>query len=264
MQLDFYQVDAFASQVFGGNPAGVVPLYEWLSDELMQSIAAENNLSETAFFVSRGEYFDLRWFTPTTEVDLCGHATLAAAWVLFEALGYPDDCVVFETQSGRLFVDRDEDGLLSMDFPAWEIKPFQVTERVTKALGAKPSELYLSRDLMAVFDHEETVRSLNPDMALASELDGMVLIATAPGQDYDFVSRVFAPSVGIPEDPVTGSAHCTLVPYWAARLGKQQLTSYQASARGGELFCREEGARVSIAGRASCYLMGTIILKHEF
>ena len=262
MELDFYQIDAFASKIFGGNPAGVVPLYEWLSDGLMQSIAAENNLSETAFFVNKGEYFDLRWFTPTTEVDLCGHATLAAAWVLFEILGYPDDCVVFETQSGRLFVDREADGLLSMDFPAWEAKPFQVTERVTKALGAKPAELYLSRDLMAVFEDEVTVRDLAPDLARVAELDGMALIVTAPGGDYDFVSRVFAPSVGIPEDPVTGSAHCTLVPYWAARLGKQKLSAYQASARGGELFCREEGERVCIAGRASCYLTGSLILRN--
>lgn len=262
MKLDIFQVDAFSAEVFGGNPAAVVPLYEWLSDELMQQISLENNLPETAFFVQRGEYYELRWFTPGGEIDLCGHATLAAAYVLFECLEYPDECIVFATRSGRLFVDRDDSCTLSMDFPAWPAKPFQVTERVQRALGVRPDELYFSRDFMAVFKDEATVRALKPDMELVEKLDGLCLIATAPGEDYDFVSRVFVPSLGIPEDPVTGSAHCTLVPYWAKRLGKTELHAYQASERGGELFCRDLGDRVKIAGAAALYLKGVIYLEH--
>ena len=260
MQLDIYQIDAFASQIFSGNPAAVVPLYEWLSDGLMQRIASENGLSETAFFVRKGEYFELRWFTPEAEIDLCGHATLAAAHVLFEFLNYTDECVVFETKSGRLFVDRDAEGLLSMDFPSWAPKPFKVTERVSEALGVRPDELYITRDILAVFSDEATVRALEPDMAQVVKLDGLALIATAPGEEYDFVSRVFAPSVGIPEDPVTGSAHCSLVPYWASRLGKKRLRAFQASKRGGELFCEDMDDRVKIAGHAVCYMVGAIIL----
>lgn len=262
MKLDIYQVDAFSSQVFGGNPAAVVPLFEWVSDELLQRIALENNLSETAFFVKQGEYYELRWFTPCGEVDLCGHATLAAAHVLFEHMGYADECVVFATRSGRLFVDKDQGCVLSMDFPSWEAKPFQVTERVQRALGQRPSELYFSRDFMAVFETEEQVRSLRPDMELVSKLDGLCMIVTAPGEEHDFVSRVFAPSLGIPEDPVTGSAHCTLVPYWAARLGKEDLRAYQASQRGGELLCRHLGDRVKIAGPAVTYMKGTVFLEY--
>lgn len=260
MQLDLFQVDAFSSKVFGGNPATVVPLYEWLSDDLMQRIAQENNVSETAFFVPKGEYFDLRWFTPAMEVDLCGHATLAAAYVLFEFLNYRDDCVVFETKTGRLFVDREDDGLYSMDFPSWPPKSFQVTERVAQALGERPVELFSTRDFLAVYETEEQVRALVPDMAKVSELDGLSVIAAAPGNDYDYVYRVFAPAVGIPEDPVTGSAQCTLVPFWADRLGKETLHSYQASVRGGEMICRTLDDRVKIAGRAACYMEGLITL----
>lgn len=259
MKLDMFQIDAFASSVFGGNPAAVVPLYEWLSDETMQKIANENGLSETAFFVRKKEYFEMRWFTPDVEVDLCGHATLAAAYVLFNFLDAPDDCVVFETKSGRLFVDN-EDGLLAMDFPAWKPKPFQVTERVVRALGARPAELHSTRDFIAVFEDPEEVKALVPDMGKVMELDGVALIATAPGRDYDFISRCFVPCAGIPEDPVTGSAHCSLVPYWAQRLGKDRLTAYQASKRGGELFCQDMGDRVKIAGYAACYMVGTIFL----
>lgn len=260
MELDIYQVDAFADGVFSGNPAAVIPLYEWLSDELMQNIAMENNLSETAFFVKRGEYFELRWFTPESEVDLCGHATLASAHVIAEHLDYTDPAVVFETKSGRLFVDR-EDDLYSMDFPAWGLREIQVTERVSKALGARPTELFMGeRDMMAVFENEEDVRNLKPDHRLVSRLDGMCMICTAPGLDYDFVSRTFVPEHGIPEDPVTGSAHCTLVPFWADRLGKDTLLAYQASARGGSLDCQHMGDRVKIAGKAVTYMKGTITL----
>lgn len=260
MELDLYQVDAFADGVFSGNPAAVVPLYEWLSDELMQSIATENNLSETAFFVRKGEYFELRWFTPESEVNLCGHATLASAHVIYTYLDYEDPAVVFETKSGRLFVDR-EDDLYSMDFPAWDVREIQVTERVTKALGARPAELYMGeRDMMAVFESDEDVRTLRPDFRLVSQLDGMCMICTAPGLDYDFVSRTFVPEEGIPEDPVTGSAHCTLVPFWAERLGKTEFHAYQASKRGGVIDCQHLGERVKISGKAVTYMKGTITL----
>jgi len=260
MELDIYQVDAFADEVFGGNPAAVVPLFEWLSDDLMQRIAAENNLPETAFFVRKGEYFGLRWFTPESEVDLCGHGTLASAHVLYHHLGYTDPVVVFETRSGRLFVDREGDRY-SMDFPSWPVRPIQVTERVTKALGVRPSELFMGeRDMMAVFEREEDVRGLTPDFRLVSQLDGMCLICTAPGLDFDFVSRTFAPEQGIPEDPVTGSAHCTLVPFWSVRLGRKTLRAYQASRRGGVLDCEDLGDRVKIAGGAVTYMIGNILL----
>ena len=260
MELDLYQVDAFAEDVFNGNPAAIVPLFEWLSDDLLQKIAMENNLSETAFFVRKGEYFELRWFTPESEVDLCGHGTLASAHVLYEHLGYTDPVVVFETRSGRLFVDREGD-LYSMDFPSWPVRAIQVTERVSKALGARPVELYMGeRDMMAVFESEDVVRDMTPDFRLVSKLDGMCMICTAPGLDFDFVSRTFVPEQGIPEDPVTGSAHCTLVPFWAARLGKSVLRAYQASHRGGVLDCEDLGDRVKIAGKAVTYLTGTIVL----
>ncbi|MDD3311270.1 PhzF family phenazine biosynthesis protein [Pseudodesulfovibrio sp.] len=260
MELDIYQVDAFADEVFGGNPAAVVPLFEWLSDDLMRRIAGENNLPETAFFVRKGEYFELRWFTPESEVDLCGHGTLASAHVLYRHLGYTDPAVVFETRSGRLFVDREGDRY-SMDFPSWPVRPIQVTERVTKALGARPAELFMGeRDMMAVFEREEEVRGLAPDFRLVSRLDGMCLICTAPGLDFDFVSRTFVPEQGIPEDPVTGSAHCTLVPFWSARLGRRTLQAYQASRRGGVLDCEDLGDRVKIAGKAVTYMVGNILL----
>lgn len=260
MELDIYQVDAFAEEIFSGNPAAVVPLFEWPSDELMQSIAMENNLSETAFFVRKGEYFELRWFTPEYEVDLCGHATLASAHVLYEHLDYTDPVVVFETQSGRLFVDREND-LYSMNFPAWGTKEIQVTERVATALGERPVELYMGdRDMMAVFESEEQIRGLEPDFRLVAKLDGMCLLCTSPSRDYDFISRVFVPGAGIPEDPVTGSAHCTLVPYWADRLGKTTLNAYQASARGGYLMCELLEDRVKLAGKAKTFMKGTVVL----
>lgn len=255
MELDIFQIDAFADRVFSGNPAAVVPLKKWLPDATLQHIAQENNLSETAFFVKKGEYYELRWFTPETEVDLCGHATLAAAYVPFEFKKYKDACIVFETKSGRLFVDREGD-LLSLDFPAWAPKPFPVPELLVEALGARPVETYATRDILAVFQNEAEVRALKPRLRLLAELDAVCVICTAPGKDYDFVSRSFAPAVGIPEDPVTGSSHCTLTPYWSRRLGKKSLTAFQASARGGELYCEDMGDRVKIAGRAACYMKG--------
>ncbi|MGE4556110.1 MAG: PhzF family phenazine biosynthesis protein [Desulfovibrionaceae bacterium] len=259
MELDYYQVDAFSSKVFFGNPAAVCPLSEWLDDGLMQLIAAENNLPETAFFVSSGDRFELRWFTPKTEIDLCGHATLATAHVIFDLMGFHGGCLFFDTKSGELSVEK-KNGLLSMDFPSWRPKPIPMAERIVHSLGAKPARLLASRDVLAVFDDPEQVVALEPDMRLLAQCDATCVIATAPGKDYDFISRVFAPAVGIPEDPVTGSAHCTLTPYWAERLGKRELHAFQASERGGELFCKEKGDRVEVAGYAACYMKGTIYL----
>jgi PhzF family phenazine biosynthesis protein len=258
MKLPFFQVDAFANRVFGGNPAGVCPLDSWLDYDVMQAIAAENNLAETAFFVAGPDRYHLRWFTPTTEVDLCGHATLASAWVLFEKLGISADEVAFDTRSGVLVVKKDA-GLLSMNFPSRPGAPAQAPAALIAGLACgKPAEVLKARDYMVVLDSEDAVRALKPDFSGLAKVDTWGIIATAPGRDADFVSRFFAPGHGVPEDPVTGSSHCTLVPYWAKRLGKARLTAHQVSARGGELFCEDLGARVSIAGRAALYLEGSI------
>jgi PhzF family phenazine biosynthesis protein len=260
MKLRLFQIDAFASQVFGGNPAAVVPLERWLDDRTLQSIAAENNLSETAFFVGEKGYFQIRWMTPTEEVDLCGHATLAAAWVIFNEIEKGRSEVHFRSQSGPLRVSALGD-TLSLDFPS---RPPEARDGATAALalalGARPREVLASRDYLAVFETEDEVRALKPDMAKVAALDHMAVIATAQGRDCDFVSRFFVPSLGIPEDPVTGSAHCTLVPYWSKRLRKTRLFARQVSARGGELWCEDRGERVSIAGRCVKYLEGTIEL----
>jgi PhzF family phenazine biosynthesis protein len=260
MKLRLFQIDAFAGQVFGGNPAAVVPLERWLDDKTLQSIASENNLSETAFFVGEKGYFQIRWMTPTEEVDLCGHATLAAAWVVFNEIEKGRSEVHFRSKSGALRVSALAD-TLALDFPS---RPPEAADgstiAVAAALGARPRELLASRDYLAVFETEDAVRALTPDMPKVAALDRMGVIATAPGRDCDFVSRFFVPSMGIPEDPVTGSAHCTLVPYWSQRLGKTKLFARQVSARGGELWCENRGERVSIAGRCVRYLEGTIDL----
>lgn len=258
-ELTLYQVDAFARRVFEGNPAAVVPLDDLLPDALMQAIAAENNLSETAFFIRSGDEYKLRWFTPETEVDLCGHATLASAFVIFEFLEPELDRVVFDTCSGRLAVER-RDGLLAMDFPSRPPERVEPCPGLVEALGGSPREIWAARDYMAVYGSEAEVRALQPDMARLAQADRFAVIATAPAETegYDFVSRFFAPAQGVPEDPVTGSAHCTLVPYWAQRLGKSRLRARQVSRRGGELVCEWKGARVEIAGSAVLYLKGTI------
>jgi PhzF family phenazine biosynthesis protein len=257
MKLSLYHCDAFAGRVFAGNPAAVVPLERWLDDHTLQAIAAENNLSETAFFVGgRGQY-EIRWLTPATEVDLCGHATLAAAHVVMTSLEPGSKTVSFRSKSGPLMVTRDGD-LLARDFPARPPLPLPVSEALVLAIGRKPREVWTARDLMAVFDGEEEVRSLRPDRERLAELECFGVIVTAPGHEVDFVSRFFAPRQGVPEDPVTGSAHCTLVPYWARRLGKPRLYALQVSARGGELHCEDRGDRVKIAGRVVQYLEGTI------
>jgi predicted PhzF superfamily epimerase YddE/YHI9 len=258
MRIPMYQVDAFADRLFAGNPAAVCPLEAWLPDETMQAIGAENNLSETAFLVPEGEGYRLRWFTPKVEVDLCGHATLASASVVFTHLRRDWDRVVFHTLSGRLEVARDGD-LLVLDFPARPPRLCDVPDELVTALVTEPDAVLLAHEYMAVYPDEQTVRSLVPDMPrLAAVTREFGVIVTAPGEDCDFVSRFFAPAVGISEDPVTGSAHCALTPYWAERLGKRKLHARQVSARGGELWCEDRGDRVAIAGRAVPYLEGTI------
>jgi PhzF family phenazine biosynthesis protein len=258
-RIPVYQVDAFASRVFTGNPAAVCPLEQWLPDEQMQAIAAENNLAETAFFVPNGDGYHLRWFTPTVEVDLCGHATLASAFVVFTKLNPPAKSVQFLTKSGKLVVTRDGD-LLSLDFPARPPAECEPDPGLLPAMGRQPEKVLASHDYLVIYANEDQLRSLKPDMEKLAQVDHFAVIATAPGKDVDFVSRFFAPKQGIPEDPVTGRAHTTLIPYWAKRLGKPKLHAYQASPRGGELWCEDRGDRVIIAGRAVQFLEGTIYL----
>ena len=249
MKIKQYQVDAFATRAFEGNPAAVCPLESWLNDGLLQAIAEENNLSETAFFVPSDKGFRLRWFTPASEVDLCGHATLATAHVIFETLGYTKQAITFETRSGDLFVER-KGKQLEMNFPASPPTPRELPETLVKGLGQRPIEVLAAGDYLAVFDSEATIRAISPDMALLGQLDLRGVIITAPGTDVDFVSRFFAPKFGIPEDPVTGSAHCTLAPYWAGRLGKRLLSARQVSKRCGSLTCELKGDRVLLSGSA--------------
>lgn len=257
MKIPIYQVDAFADRQFAGNPAAVCPLQTWLNDDLMQQIAAENNLSETAFFAPQGEDYALRWFTPAHEVDLCGHATLASAYVLFTYLEPRRTRVRFHTRSGVLEVTQ-RDGLLAMLFPSRPGEPCAAPAALLEGLGRQPLEVYRARDYMAVFGSEAEVRALNPSMAALKQLDALGVIVTAPGDEVDFVSRFFAPRVGVDEDPVTGSAHSTLIPYWRARLRKAELVARQVSARGGTLYCTDLGAQVEICGAAAPYLEGVI------
>ncbi|MBI5711442.1 MAG: PhzF family phenazine biosynthesis protein [Candidatus Eisenbacteria bacterium] len=288
MRIPMWQVDAFTGAVFAGNPAAVCPLERWLEPRLMQAIAAENNLSETAFFVragggaqvrnaaaaapargpsggapapggapGRADDFEIRWFTPAAEIDLCGHATLASAWVVLHRLEPARAEVTFHSQSGPLTVRRDGERL-AMEFPARPPAPCEPPAGLAEALGRAPRAVLQSRDVMAVYETEEEVRGLAPSFDRIRALGLHGVIVTAPGCDCDFVSRFFAPLVGVPEDPVTGSAHCNLIPYWSARLGKKTLHARQVSARGGELFCEDRGATVIMAGRVAPYLQGTI------
>jgi PhzF family phenazine biosynthesis protein len=257
MKLPLFQVDAFTSRVFAGNPAAVCPLREWLEDATLQAIAAENNLSETAFFVGGAGEYALRWFTPSAEVDLCGHATLATAHVILRHLEPGLGELRFTSQSGPLLVRPDGDRL-SLDFPTRAPKRCHPVPGLAEALGKKPLETWASRDVMVVLGSEAEVRALRPDMTRLLALDRFAFAVTAPGDTVDFVSRFFAPNLGVPEDPVTGSTHCTLIPYWAERLGKTRLLARQVSPRGGELLCELQGPRVSIAGQAVTYLAGTI------
>ena len=262
MELPIYQVDAFADKVFSGNPAAVMPLPQWLDDTTLQAIALENNLSETAFLVARDEGYGLRWFTPAVEVNLCGHATLAAAHVLFEHLEHSGEEVLFHTHSGELRVRRSARGL-TLDFPAAVLQPVDVDLAVCEALGATASEAVVPADspqaVVYVYEFEEDVASLQPDFAALRAASEYCIIATAPGDDCDFVSRFFGPQVGIDEDPVTGSAHCSLVPYWSQRLHLDTLQARQISARGGNLVCEYRDGRVFMTGTAVTFMQGTVL-----
>jgi PhzF family phenazine biosynthesis protein len=263
MEIPIYIVDAFTETMFKGNPAAVCPLLEWLDDDLLQSIACENNLSETAFFVKQGEIYELRWFTPQVEVDLCGHATLASAHVIFKHLDYKNSQIVFETKSGQLIVKRNKE-LYLMNFPALSATLVKSPKILEQCLGEKPIEVLMgSWFYLGVFENDEKIKRIEPDFDLMKELEKDVII-TAIGRDgKDFVSRCFAPNVGIPEDPVTGSAHCALAPFWAAKLGKTKFNAQQLSKRGGELYCEYIGDRVIIGGKAITFSHGKIILEKD-
>jgi PhzF family phenazine biosynthesis protein len=257
MRLPIFLVDAFTTKPFAGNPAAVCPLDFWLDDEIMQKIATENNLSETAFIVNRGDFYQIRWFTPQTEVDLCGHATLASAWVIMNLIQNGLKKITFGSHSGELYVYRDNDILL-MDFPAHMPESCDIPDDLIKGLGVRPRTVLASNYYLAIYDSEELVRNLQPYMKHLKELDRVGVVVSAPGKKVDFVSRFFAPAIGIPEDPVTGSAHCTLIPYWAKQLNKLKMEAWQVSARGGELFCEHRDNRVLIGGHARLFLEGFI------
>jgi len=261
MTIPIYQADAFTDKLFGGNPAAICPLTEWLPDEVMQKIAIENNLAETAFFVKSDKGYKLRWFTPEYEIDLCGHATLASAHILFTELGYDSDTIHFETvKAGVLRVKRDGDKY-TMDFPSRPPIPIEPPIGLVDALGEKePVEVLRSRDYFIVYESEDDVIDIAPDFFALSKMDTVGVIVTAPGKTVDFVSRFFAPGAGIPEDPVTGSAHCNLIPYWAKKLGKDKLHALQLSSRRGELWCENAGDRVLMSGKAVTYLKGEIFI----
>ncbi len=261
--LTIYQVDAFTSEVFKGNPAAVVPLTQWLSDDVLQNIAAENNLSETAFFAldENGDLL-LRWFTPTSEVELCGHATLATAHVLFEEMGFADDEITFQTRfKGPLKVSRDDAGY-RMEFPNLKPQPMgEVPELVKAGLGVDVSDILASDDYLVVLPTEADVLAIEPDFPTLAKLDRRGVIVTAPGNEVDFVSRYFVPSLGIDEDPVTGSAHCISAPYWAEKLGKQTLAAQQVSQRKGDLICEVNDETVTLKGNAVLYMKGSILVN---
>jgi PhzF family phenazine biosynthesis protein len=258
MTIPYYEVLAFTDRVFAGNPAGVCILKEWLPDELLQKIAAENNLAETAYLIDRGGYYDIRWMTPTVEMDLCGHATLGSAHVLFRHLGRSGDSITFQSRSaGELKVERHGERLV-LDFPSRPAEPCDAPAKLAEGLRAQPREVFKGRDYLAVFQNEAEIAALAPDFAVLNEIEANGVVVTAPGDTCDFVSRYFAPRVGVPEDPVTGSVHCALIPYWSKRLGKTNLHARQLSRRGGELFCEDRGDRVGIGGTAVTYVEGTV------
>lgn len=260
MKQKIYQIDAFTDTVFGGNPAAVCILQKWLSDELMQNIAAENNLAETAFAVPNGDSYELRWFTPELEVDLCGHATLATAFTLFQYYGNTNNTIRFlSPRSGELLVYRNADESMTMDFPTDDLIPTPNQEAIHKAIGKVPMKTFKGKtDYLLIFESQQDIEALRPNFHLLDQLDCRGVIVSAPGTEVDFVSRFFAPQCGIPEDPVTGSAHTTLTPYWSTQLNKTRLTAKQLSQRGGSLICEYLGNRVKISGKAVCYLIGEI------
>ena len=250
--LKQYVVDAFTDKVFAGNPAAVCVMDAWLPDEHLMKITRENNLSETAFAVKAGDSYRLRWFTPGGEIDLCGHATLATAYVITRFVEPGRKQVAFETLSGTLTVTKKGD-LLEMDFPAYNLKPVPVTQAMIEAIGAEPREAYMGRDLLCVMDSEDTVRNMKPEQSKVLALDGLLLQVTAKGSEFDCVSRSFAPKCNVQEDPVCGSGHCHILPYWAKKLGKTELTAYQASSRGGIIYAMVDGERIRMSGKAALY-----------
>lgn len=252
-----YVVDAFTDKVFGGNPAAVCVMDEWLSDETMLKITEENHLSETAFAVKEGSDYKLRWFTPGGEIDLCGHATLATAYIITKFIEPETIEVRFQTLSGLLTVIKKGE-LFEMDFPSYQLKKVHVTEAMVETLGVRPLEAYMGRDLLCILETEDEVRNLNPDQEKVNALDGLLLQVTAQGKEFDCVSRSFAPKCNVPEDPVCGSGHCHIIPYWANRLGKNDLVAYQASPRGGTLYCKYQGERVKLSGKAVLYSIADI------
>lgn len=260
MKLTIYQVDAFAKNVFEGNPAAVIPLENWLPDETMQRIAMENNLSETAFFCTNNKGFHIRWFTPLAEVDLCGHATLASAHVLFNHLDYNNEEILFESRSGVLKVKKEQDYML-LNFPSSKVEAKYIPTNLKTAFNVHPIKCYVGReDLMFVFQREEDIKNLKPNFTTIGESTKRGVICTAKSDNFDFVSRFFAPAVGINEDPVTGSAHTMLIPYWAKQLNKTKMIAKQVSKRGGILYCTYLGDRVEIGGTAITYLKGEITI----
>lgn len=254
-----YIVDAFTDKIFCGNQAAVCVLDQWLSEDLMMNVTRENNFSETAFTVKTKDGYDLRWFTPGGEINLCGHATLATTYVLFRFYEPDAEQIIYHTMSGDLFVSRKDDYIM-MDFPAYQCKEVPVTEQMVAVMGAAPEKAFLDRDLLLVYDDERVIRGLQPDFEAMSLLDGSGVGVTAPGIEYDCVSRFFAPKLKVNEDPVTGSVHCMIVPYWSERLGKHNIRAYQASERGGELFCELNRDRVIIAGKAILYAVSELNL----
>jgi PhzF family phenazine biosynthesis protein len=264
--MEYHVIDVFTDKLFSGNPAGVCVLNEWLSDDILQSIAAENNLSETAFAVKQDGYYNLRWFTPAFEIELCGHATMASAFVLFEETEKSAEKIYFKTLSGIVAVAREKD-MLYLDFPARPVTPCQSYQTFEKAFGVKPVADYKAVDFLLLLDSEETLRGINPDFTVLKEIAAEAddyrfgIIVTAKGNDCDFVSRFFAPHAGIDEDPVTGRAHCSLIPFWSEKLGKKIMTAQQLSGRGGVLFCEDCGERVKIGGKAVRYLRGDISIR---
>ena len=262
MKIDIYQIDAFANQIFKGNPAAVCPLDTWLDDALLQQIAFENNLSETAFFVELpNNTYHLRWFTPEFEIDLCGHATLATAFVLFEEIGHPEKEIKFKSISGELIVKK-AGNLLELNFPSRPPVKSELPTIISEGLNIQPKEVWKARDYLLCYESEEDIRNIAPNIAIINQINidpgGIIVTAKSDSQDVDFVSRLFSPQASIFEDPVTGSAHCTLIPFWSERLHKTKLRALQLSKRGGELFCELHGDRVKISGHAVKYLKGTI------
>lgn len=253
-----YTVDAFTDEFFKGNPAAVCVMDEWISDELMQKIAKENNLSETAFAVKEGECYHLRWFTPKSEIDFCGHATLGTSFVIANYV--EPDCkkIRYTTLSGEMSVEVNGD-VFVMDFPRYKLIPVEVTDDMANAVGVRPVAAFRDRDLLLVLDSEKEVYDLKPDLAALEELDGVCIAVTAKGSQYDCVSRVFVPKLDIPEDPVTGSTHCMIAPYWAEKLGKNSITAFQASERSGVLFAQVCGERVKISGKAVLFAVADVL-----